>query len=371
MMSREELREHRRKHVPVFNDQKLKLGIFAMNCSGGNLMTTAPTEFRMDWPHNLRAVQLADEMGFELALPLGRWKGQGGETNHNGTSFDVCTWAAGMAQATTNIMCFATSHVALMHPLIAAKQGATIDHISKGRFGLNVVMGWFRREMAMFGLSLRDHDERYRYGEEWISFLKRIWGEAEPFSFKGEFFDAAEVESNPKPMQRPYPVLVSAGTSKAGVEFTARNMDINFGSLAHPDEIGRLLAVRDRADKEYDRDVALICSCFIVCRETEAEALAVYQNVLDRGDWGAARAMMEMLGVESGSFDFKERARKFVAGYGSNPLIGTPEQIVDKLLDYQSRGIHGLVLYFLDYVSELTFFRDRVMPLLKQAGLRH
>lgn len=372
-MNREELREYRRKHVPLFGDQKLKLGIFAMNCSGGNLMTTLSSASDMTWKRNLRAVQLADEMNFEVALPLGRWKGQGGETNHNGTSFDVYTWAAGMAAATENIMPFATSNVGLMHPVTAAKQAATIDHISDGRFGLNVVMGWFQAEMGMFGRTLREHDDRYRFGEEWLTIVKRLWTEEEPFDFKGQYFDLVGLESSPKPVQRPYPVLVSAGTSAAGTEFTARNVDVNFASLSRPDDIPRLLGVQQRADKEYNRDVGLMCSAFVVCRETEEEARAVYQSILDHGDWEAARNMMAMLGIESGSFkdNFEERARKFVAGYGANPLIGTPEQIVDQLADYQARGLQGLVMYFLDYAAELEFFRDRVLPLLKQAGLRH
>ncbi|MBN8940306.1 MAG: LLM class flavin-dependent oxidoreductase [Rhizobiales bacterium] len=372
-MNREELREYRRQNIPIFNDQKLKLGVFAMNCSGGSVITTLPTEHQMSWQQNRRIVQIADRMGLEVALPIGRWKGQGGQSNHNGTNFDVYTWAAGMAEATDRIMCFATSHVGLTHPVVAAKQAATIDHISNGRFGLNVVMGWFRSEMAMFGTGLREHDDRYRYGEEWLDVVKRLWTDREPFDFKSQYFDLAGLESSPKPLQRPGPVLVNAGTSPAGIEFTARNVDISFGSPSRPDDIERLLSVKERADKEYDRDVALMCSALVVCRDTEAEAQAAFQSILDHGDWEAARSMMATLGIESGSFKqgFEERARRFVAGYGTHPLIGTPEQIVDQMNDYARRGVHGLVMYFVDYASELEHFRDRVMPLLKQSGLRH
>lgn len=372
-MDREELREYRRNNVPLFNSQKLKLGVFAMNCSGGSVITTLPTDHQMSWASNRKIVQLADEMGMEVALPIGRWKGQGGPSNHNGTNFDVYTWAAGMAEATKSIMCFATSHVSLTHPVVAAKQAATIDHISNGRFGLNVVMGWFRTEMAMFGTGLREHDDRYRYGEEWLSVVKRLWSDDRPFDFKSESFDLAGLESSPKPIQRPGPILVNAGTSPAGIEFTARNVDVSFGSPSKPEDIDRLLAVKERADKEYNRDVALMCSALVVCRDTEAEAQAAFQAILDNGDWEAARGMMATLGVESGSFKHgaDERARRFVAGYGTHPLVGTPEQIVDQLADYARRGVHGVVFYFADYASELAYFRDNVMPLLKQHGLRH
>lgn len=372
-MNREELRDYRRQNVPLFNTQKLKLGIFAVNCSGGSVITTTPTGPQVTWDYNRSVVRLADALGMEVALPIGRWKGQGGPSNHNGTNFDVYTWAAGMAEATENIMCFATSHVSLTHPVVAAKQAATIDHISNGRFGLNVVMGWFRDEMAMFGTGLREHDDRYRYGEEWLDIVKRLWTDTTPFDVENAYFNLAALESSPKPIQRPGPVLVNAGTSRAGIDFTARNVDVSFASPSRPDDIDRLRTVTEKADREYDRDVALMCSALVVCRDTEAEARAAFQHILDNGDWIAARNMMATLGLESGSFKegIDERARRFVAGYGTNPLVGTPEQIVDQLADYSRRGVHGVVFYFADYLTELAYFGERVMPLLKQTGLRH
>ena len=90
----------------------------------------------------------------EFMLPLGRWAGYGGETDHNGTSFETLTWASGLLAATQNIMAFSTLHVALVHPIFAAKQMVTADHIGKGRFGLNIVCGWNADEFNMFGIGL-------------------------------------------------------------------------------------------------------------------------------------------------------------------------------------------------------------------------
>ena len=357
-MNREQLRDYRAQTVPLFNSQKLKLGVFALNCSGGSI-TNFPTDRQMSWDYNKSVIQLADRIGMEIALPIGRFKGQGGSSNHNGSSYEVYTWAAAMAAATENIMCFATSHVALTHPVVAAKQAATIDHVSRGRFGLNVVMGWFTEEMAMFNVALRKHDDRYRYGGEWLSVVKRLWSEDGGFDFEGEYLKLVGLESEPKPIQRPGPVLVNA--------------DICFGSPAKPEDIDQLLAVKTIADEKYNRDVALMCSALVVCRDTEQEAQAAFQDILDNGDWEAARSMLSALGVQSGSFNegYDQRMRRFVAGYGTRPLVGTPEQIVDMLIDYSNRGLHGIVFYFKDYLSELTYFSERVMPLLKQAGLRH
>ena len=87
--------------------------------------------------------RLADDMKFEAIVPVGRWKGFGGETNFNGEGFEVFAWAAGLSRATTYSSVFATSHIPTVHPLFAAKQAAAIDHIGDGRFTLNLVTGWY------------------------------------------------------------------------------------------------------------------------------------------------------------------------------------------------------------------------------------
>ena len=169
--------EFRRAHVPLYNDQKLKLGVFGINCSYGLNISHAPTTYKVTWEHTSEIVRRADAMGFELALPVARWRGFGGTTDFNGELFETYTWAAGLAQATKNIMIAATSHVPTVHPIVAAKQATTIDHISNGRFALNLVMGWFTPEMEMFQGTQRAHDDRYRYGAEWLSVVKRLWTE--------------------------------------------------------------------------------------------------------------------------------------------------------------------------------------------------
>jgi len=357
---------------PLMNDQKLKLGVFGMNCSNGLIISKAPTSFEMTWEQSLAIVRKADEMGFEIALPLGRWRGFGGDTDFNGISFETYTYAAGLAQATKNIAVFATSHVSTVHPVVAAKQAATIDHISGGRFGINLVMGWFRPEMEMFGGSMRDHDSRYAYGDEWLDIVQRIWTEEQPFDYDGKFFQLKGVQAHPKPVQK-RPVLINAGTSGAGLEFAAKNVDFAFASIDKVENIKKHIAVTGIAKKKYQRDVGVCASALIVARDSEDEAKAVYQSILDQGDWVAAKNMMAVLGIESQSFNERlaKSQEKFVAGYGTNALIGTPRQIVEQLQVYSDQGLQGVVLYFLDYAKELDYFDAKIMPLLREAGLRH
>ena len=143
------------------NANTLKLGLFGPNCSSGRTPTNAPERWSGDWADNLRLARIADEAGIDFLLPIGRWKGYGGDTDYQGTTLEVITWAAGILASTRRIHAFATVHVPLVHPVIAAKQFVTVDHISEGRFGLNIVCGWNEDEFEMFGVTQREHEARY------------------------------------------------------------------------------------------------------------------------------------------------------------------------------------------------------------------
>ena len=156
------------------NANKFKLGLFGMNCSG-SFATTAPERWQAGWDENLEAARLADEAGLEFVLPIARWIGYGGQTDRQGTSFEILSWASALLAATDEIVAFSTIHVPLVHPVFAAKSIVTADHVGQGRFGINIVSGWNVEEFAMFGIPLREHDERYDYSAEWVSILKRIY----------------------------------------------------------------------------------------------------------------------------------------------------------------------------------------------------
>lgn len=366
----------RRSTVPLFDPrQKLKLGLFSFNVSGGMMATSVPTSYELSWQHTRQIARQADAMGFEALVPVGRWRGFGGRTNFAGESFETYTWAAGLAEATSRIMVFATSHVPTVHPILAAKQAATIDHISGGRFGLNLVMGWFTAEMEMFGGRQKEHDDRYRFGTEWVDIVRRLWTDQEPFDFDGRHFQLKGAQAYPKPLQKPHPVLVNAGSSAAGIDFSARACDVNFVGMGSF-EMGKAsaAAVRQRARREYRRDIATMTYATVVCRDTEREARRDYQAMVDAIDWEAIDNLTRVFGLEGQSYGDAESVRKlrtqFAMGWGGMTFVGSPEQIVDQLLKTSAIGIDGIMLGFNDYVVELEHFDRRVMPLLKQAGLR-
>ena len=134
---------------------------------------------------------MADEAGIEFMLPVGRWKGYGGDTDYQGETLETVTWAAGLLGATQRLTVFGTVHAPLIHPLIAAKQFVTADHIGQGRFGLNIVCGWNEGEFDMFGATMREHEARYEYAQEWFDTIRLAWSDAEDFDFDGKFIQAA------------------------------------------------------------------------------------------------------------------------------------------------------------------------------------
>ena len=359
--------------TPLFNDQKLKLGIFSANCSGGVIMSDAETGFRVTWDQQLEIARTADAIGMEAMVPVGRWTGFRGNTNFNGVCFETYTWAAGLAQATENIAIFTTSHVPTVHPIVAAKMATTIDHIAGGRFGLNLVMGWFTPEMELFGRKQLEHDERYAYGQEWLDFVEQLWEEPGDFEFEGTYFQSHNAHAYPKPLLDPRPALLNAGSSPAGIEFSARNVDVNLIALPTEEMPEYIKRIKDLARDKYDREIQVWTYCLVICRETEEEARAAHKEIIDKGDWPGAEIIMDVLGLESESFgtQIKQFQERFIAGWGGPNLIGTPAQVAEQFHEFSDAGIDGAIFGFLDYAKEIKEFGDEVMPELKKLGLRH
>jgi alkanesulfonate monooxygenase SsuD/methylene tetrahydromethanopterin reductase-like flavin-dependent oxidoreductase (luciferase family) len=364
-----ETADPRRATNPLFNDNRMKLGTFCTNCSGGTVASTAPGTLEITWPHVRALAQTSDRAGFEALVPVGRWKGFGGRTDFNGVSFEVYTWAAGLAEATSYSAVLATAHVPLVHPVMAAKQGTTIDHISGGRFALNVVCGWAPAEFAMFGTGvLRSHDEGYVYAEEWIELLRKLWTADAEFDFRSASFDVRGAISKPKPLQAPHPPIMSANSSEVGLRFAARHADMSFIGIRTADRSEWKPLVdshRRLAREEFGRELQVWIHASVICRPTQREADEYFHY-----------AAVEM-GDHEGD-PMRQRGRPPAAnplprlpGWGGFPLIGPPERIVDDLLALSEAGISGCLLSWVNYDVEQQQWIAEVLPLMEQAGLRH
>jgi dimethylsulfone monooxygenase len=357
----------------MFNGNKLKLGIFSPNCSGGMAVTRVPERWDASWENNLKLAQMADEAGIEFLLPIARWKGYGGETDFEGSTLETITWACGLLAKTKRITVFGTVHAPLVHPIFAAKQMVTVSHVSEGRFGLNIVCGWNQDEFEMFGIVQREHDTRYEYGQEWWDVVQKIWRENAPFDYDGRFIKLKNVIGKPKPYKW-RPVVMNAGSSTAGRAFGAKNCDFLFTVLIDLEKGKQDVQRTKEIAARFGRTVDIFTTSYVVLRPTRKEAQEYHEYYTTKmGDQVAADHLMELQGLHAQSFPaeaFKSIRQRFFGGHGVYPLIGNPDDVAAELAKISAAGFIGTTITFVNYLDEFPYFRDEVLPRLERLGLR-
>ncbi|MGP1397907.1 MAG: LLM class flavin-dependent oxidoreductase [Inquilinaceae bacterium] len=358
---------------PMWGPNPFKLGLFSVNADGGIALTRVPERWRAEWDDIVAVAQMADRAGIEFILPIARWKGFGGETDARGRSFETLTHGAALAALTERIAIFSTVHAPLVHPVFAAKALTTIDHVSRGRAGLNIVCGWNQPEFEMFGVG--QADDRYAQGLEWFEVLDGVMAGGPPFDFKGRFFDLKGVVGAPGPVQRPRPVVMSAAFSPPGRDFAARTSDFLFTTFAEIESGARHIADIRQRGAAVGRDLGVFTTTHVVCRQTRDEAEAHYHRyAVDMADDGAVDTHMALKKEFAESHDphvFDAYRKRFAGGVGTYPLVGTPDEIVAEMVRMRDIGFAGTTVSFVNFKDELPFFIDRVLPLMVEAGLRH
>jgi FMNH2-dependent dimethyl sulfone monooxygenase len=359
--------------------QPLMLGLFLPHQQGAWSPSQAPRDTSWTFDYNAACAVKADELGFDLVFALAQWLGKGGyggDIKFRENALDPFIASAGLAPITRNVLLIATVHVLYgWHPLHLAKYGAVIDHMSSGRWGLNVVTGYKESEFRMFGLSPIEHDLRYEMAAEFTTIMRRLWAEDDELTFRGRWWQTEGAFVSPKPASRSV-VLVNAGSSPAGIEYAATHSDIVFvtspaganaadACAALPAHTAKVRA----AARSHDRSVKIMINPHVICRETEAEAWAQYHRILDgRDDVALDNFVAGFMGGDQTSW--KNHKRENWAVGGNVHLVGTPEQIVDWFIALKEAGCDGVQINFYDFLPELEFFGERVMPLLSEAGLR-
>ncbi|MBV8738834.1 MAG: LLM class flavin-dependent oxidoreductase [Alphaproteobacteria bacterium] len=365
-----------RERLALGSRNRFKLGLFGANCSSGRAVTKIAERWSGSWADCLRLAQMADKAGFEFMLPIGRWKGYGGDTDYQGETFETVTWAAGLLAATRRLTVFGTVHAPLIHPVIAAKQFVTADHIGEGRFGLNLVCGWNEDEFDMFGAALREHAERYDYAQEWLDTVKRAWGEEAEFEVEGRFLHLKQVRAKPKPFGGSRPIIMNAAVSPTGQAFAIRNCDALFSnaSLGKLDAFTAHVSNVQAQARVQHRDIEVYTVGVVTCRPSHSEAQDYYRYcVIDNADWAAVDHIMAMRGVTRDAYpeDFAERRLYQANGMGGLPIVGDPDQVAAGLQHIHAAGARGIALSFVNYLDELPFFCTEVLPRLARMGLRH
>jgi alkanesulfonate monooxygenase SsuD/methylene tetrahydromethanopterin reductase-like flavin-dependent oxidoreductase (luciferase family) len=363
---------------PVLNDEnQLKLGLFGINMRGGVTLSDVEGKVEGTWEENVRYAQWADRIGIDAIVPVARWRGYGGDANLGDRSFETFTWATGLLALTERVQVFSTVHVPLIHPAMVAKMMATVDEISGGRAGVNIVAGWNPEEMAMFGLTQREHDERYAVADEWAQVIKQLWTTAGESDFAGTYFQVPGGFSEPKPLQKPYPVIMNAGTSSAGREFAAKHSDLIFAGLTTLDTAAEQVAqIKALAREKYHREIRVFGRAHVVCRDTEGEARAEYDRIhKELADLEGAKNIVRLnmpnsQSADWDSLDMKQILEGTIAGLWALTLVGTPDQVAQQVVDLHAAGLDGLAFSWADFDEGLEQMEELILPRLVEAGVR-
>lgn len=360
-----------KKHHFLQSD-KFLLGTFSSNCGGGMTVSTLPERWKANWENNLKLGKMLDAAGIDFMLPIARWVGYGGETDFHCEVLETVTWATALLASTQNITVFATVHTAANHPVVLAKQIATMAQVGNNRVGLNIVAGWNKPEYEALGHDLpADHETRYGYAQEWFDFVKRLWTSEEPFNFKGKHWQTTR--SYGKPLVEQMPPIINAAGSEQGRAFAIDNVNFLFTPAIDLSRSKEEIAALKQQAKDKGKELGVLTFSHVICRPTEAEAQAEKQRLLDNADWQATDNLINLQIANAHSFphDLLIKIRESMAlGHGGFQLVGTPQQVADKIMSLYETGFRGTTLSFFDYNKEFPYFRDNVLPILAANGIR-
>lgn len=349
------------------------LGVFIPIGNNGWLISTNSPQYKPSFALNRAVVEKAEGFGFDFALSMIKLHGFGGPSQFWDYNLESFTLMSGLAAVTSRIKLFATCAVLTMPPAITARMAVTIDSIAPGRFGINIVSGWQRREYAQMGLwpGADHYTRRYEYCAEYVTIMRELWATGHS-DFKGDFFRMDDCRCLPLPSE-PIPIIC-AGQSDAGTRYAAEYADWNFCSSfgvnmpqALEAPIGRLV----RATGETGRRCNALVSIQIIADETDEAAFAKWDHYT-RGIDLEAIAYREAQAED-------DPTRDPLAGPNKRKTFGTQRlpsvggvlvgsyASVARMLDELAAvpGVDGVMLSFDDFTIGLDNFGRHVLPLMR------
>src|SRR5579871_5316187 len=206
--------------------RRFQLGVFMPVGNNGWILSKTSPQYLPTYQLNKDIAQLAERIGFDYVFSMAKWSGYGGDTRFWDYSIESFTLMAALAPVTSRLRLVASVAPVLIHPAIVAKTAATLDDISGGRLGINIVSS--DTEYTRMGLYPEDFESyRHEYIDEWLQVVKRLWT-GDPVDFKGRYFTLSGYASNPRPVQQPWPAILYATSSEGGFRFVAEQCDEAF-----------------------------------------------------------------------------------------------------------------------------------------------
>ncbi|MFS3129444.1 dimethylsulfone monooxygenase SfnG [Nocardioides sp. Bht2] len=352
--------------------QPLQFAYWVPNVSGG--LVVSKIEQRTDWSYEYNKVlaQLAERNGFDYALTQVRYMASyGAAYQHESTSFSLA-----LLLATERLKVISAVHPGLWQPGVLAKFIATADQISGGRAAINVVSGWFKDEFTQLGEPWLEHGERYRRAEEFISYIREIWT-SEDAEFNGDFYRLHNFDLKPKPLSspsRPHPEIFQGGNSTDARAMAGRVSDWYFANGNTPEGIEEQVKDVSAQAAVAGRTIRFGVNGFMIARDTEAEARETLREIIANADreavegfGSAVKQAGQATGDRTGMWQDSEFADlvQYNDGFRTG-LIGTPEQVARRALEYKRRGADLLLLGFLHFQEEVQYFGEKVLPIIRE-----
>jgi FMNH2-dependent dimethyl sulfone monooxygenase len=320
---------------------------------GGWLRNVRDEHMSIAWPY-LRDIAVESEQhGFELSLiaelNLNDIKG------HHAPSLDCWTLAPAVAAVTERLELMLAVRPNYHSPALTAKALSTLDTIAPDRLSLNVVSSWWKDEAAQYGAPFDVHDARYARTQEWLGVVGRLLRE-DTVTHHGPLYQLTGTVLEPKPARLP-PVYMG-GESPRAKEVIAQQADAYVMHGDSPEVIAAKVAdLTARRAATGRPPLAFGVSGYVICRDTEAAAQAELERILDVRSSAEAYASYQDF-VEGSQLESRVSVAEYsVSNRGlRSGLIGTPDQIIDRLRAYEQAGVGLMLLQFSPQREEMARF---------------
>jgi len=351
----------------------MQVGVFLPIGNNGWLVSTTSPQYKPSFDLNRTVVEMAERFGFDFALSMIKLHGFGGPSQFWDYNLESFTLMAGLAAVTSRIQLFATCAVLTTPPPFAARMAVTIDSISNGRFGINIISGWQRREYEQMGIwpGAGHYKRRYQYCAEYVTVMQELWA-AGRSDFKGEFFQMDDCRCLPMPSGK-IPII-SAGQCEAGTRFAVEHADYNFrsgGGINEPtrvaESVGRLVIANEAAGTKCG---ALVLT-MVIADETDAAAMAKWEHYKTGTDHEAIAWRDSQFADDPTSDPLAGPNKRRTLGTQGLPtqgsvLIGSDASVARMLDELASvPGVQGVMLTFDDFITGMERFGTRIQPLMR------
>jgi len=325
---------------------------------GGWLRNVADEGMEASWAYTKKLTQDAEAWGYDLTLIA--------ELNLNdikgveSPALDAWSTAAALAAVTESIELMVAVRPNFHQPALFAKAAANIDRISNGRLALNVVSSWWADEATQYGLQFDQHDDRYARTAEWLTVVNGLWSE-DRFSFQGDFYRTQDAICAPKPAH--HPVIYAGGESEKAKSLIAAQCD---AYVMHGDPASAIAPkIADMAARREAAGGAPMqygMAAYAIVRDSEAEAQRELERITTVTDLPAGYANFDQW-LSGTQLERELKIQEYsVSNRGLRPnLVGTPEQLRERIEEYEAAGLDLLLLQMSPQAEEMERFATQVM----------